>query len=522
MTDLERLARFKELTPSIKDLLLKSTKTQSKGLPFEFVFYIQASTFIVNFILFTFIALIILNFIFNLLFDLTSIKFKVFKFLNLLFLNICLLLILVKFYLSIKLEQSYGLYIYNIKYIFYLNNITVFDEFFCIFSSSFSDSIVVLSFIVGIICLELLGYKNLFKHVNNISIFYIFNCFILIMVSTSNLLIMFLSFEFIFFPTIYYIYKMGYTRKVDKANEIIFYWTLCGSFIVLCILAYLFNKYNTLNYYILGKKKFKPLEVQVIFLLTLLGFGVKIPLVPFHFWLLKVHVESPTAFSIFLSGFLVKSALYCLFMLISIFRVTYQYFILTTWVFYGLIVATIGLGKPNDIKKLIAWATVQEMTFILVFLMYKQLFLSHVCILFVLLHGLISTYMFYVVDIIQRRYRTRALQFIKGTHITLPKLTRYIWVLLIFFGGMPITAKFLIEWGLIVLMTQTYYITLIYSILFVNFVGVVFFFRAFFTIIFGVPEDSDYEFIDTQKKEYYILNLLVFLMTILTILMYVL
>ena len=118
---------------------------------------------------------------------------KVFKFLNLLFLNICLLLILVKFYLSIKLEQSYGLYIYNIKYIFYLNNITVFDEFFCIFSSSFSDSIVVLSFIVGIICLELLGYKNLFKHVNNISIFYIFNCFILIMVSTSNLLIMFLS-----------------------------------------------------------------------------------------------------------------------------------------------------------------------------------------------------------------------------------------------------------------------------------------------------------------------------------------
>ena len=233
-------------------------------------------------------------------------------------------------------------------------------------------------------------------------------------------------------------------------------------------------------------------------------------------------MESPTAFSIFLSGFLVKSALYCLFMLISIFRVSHQYFILTAWVLYGLVVATIGLGKPNDIKKLIAWATVQEMTFILVFLVYKQLFLSHVCILFILLHGLISTYMFYMVDIIQRRYKTRALQFIKGTHITLPKLTRYIWILLIFFGGMPITAKFLIEWGLIVLMTQTYYITLIYSILFVNFIGVIFFSRAFFTIIFGVPEDCDLEFIDTQKKEYYILNLLIFFMTILTVLMYIL
>ena len=108
----------------------------------------------------------------------------------------------------------------------------------------------------------------------------------------------------------------------------------------------------------------------MFFFFTLIGFGIKIPLPPFHFWLLKVHVEAPTAFSIFLSGFLVKSALYCLFMLISLYNISNYYFILTGWIFFGLIIGTIGLSKVKDIKKLIAWATVQEMTFITFFLVF--------------------------------------------------------------------------------------------------------------------------------------------------------
>lgn len=41
----------------------------------------------------------------------------------------------------------------------------------------------------------------------------------------------------------------------------------------------------------------------------LIGLGVKIPIWPFHFWLTKTHVEAPTYFSIYLSGFLVKTAI---------------------------------------------------------------------------------------------------------------------------------------------------------------------------------------------------------------------
>lgn len=494
----------------------------------ELTLYIRLCVAITNITVITLLILLILNFIFNIFFDIHSKPSKWFKFFNTIIILFLLILLCFKFFLTLKIEQSIAIYLLDIKNNFYNNNNDLaYFEFFTIFSSAFSDAILILSFITGIICIELLGYKNLFKNINNLTIFYLFIFIVTIMVNTNNLLIMFLSFEFIFLPTIYFAYKLGYSKKIDKTIEFLFYWTLFGSFLVLAVLAYIYNKYNSLNYFYLSQQSFTILETRLIFCLILIGFGIKIPIAPFHSWLLKVHVEAPTAFSIFLSGFLVKSSLYCLFMFISIFSSNDYYFIFTGWIFYSLIIATLGLAKQSDIKRLIAWATVQEMTFMLLFIIFKQLFLTHVCILFVLLHGLLSTYMFYIVDILQRRFKTRAVQFIKGLHLTLPKLTKYIWFLIFLFSGFPLTAKFFIEWSLISLVVETNYLILIYIILFINFLGTIFFCRIMFILIFGTPEINDpliedTEFVETQKKEYSILNLLIFLILLLTLFIFIL
>lgn len=500
-----------------------SFNIQYKTITPEFTFYINLSTGIINITLISLLILFIINFLFNIFFKNLSLLNNIFRYVNLIVITIIFILLLIKFYMSLRLEQAVGPYIYDVKYLFYVENNNInFIEYCSVFSSSFSDAILLLSFITGIICLELLGLKNLFKSMNNISLFLIFNFFVTIMVSTNNLLIMFISFEFIFLPTMYFVYKLGYSKKIDKANEILFYWTLFGSFLVLTSLGYLYYNFSSLNYLILSQKQFSKLETQVLLLVFLIGFGVKIPLAPFHYWLLKVHVESPTAFSIFLSGFLVKSALYCLFMLLNMFNTTQHYFILTSWIFYSLIIGTIGLAKSTDIKKLIAWATIQEMTFMLLFLVFKQMFLTHTCILFVILHGLMSTYMFYIVDMLQRRYKTRGLQYIKGLNIYLPRLTKHIWFLILLFSGFPLTAKFFIEWSLISLMVESQFVTLLYVIVFVNFFGAIFFCRIMFMIIYGIPEEKEeLEFVETQKKEYGILNLLVLMILILIWLLYI-
>lgn len=507
-----------------KDFSLFDTSCISvQNVTSDLIPYVQFSSAIINTTLFFLVTLTILNFIYNIFFKNISYLIKLLRLVNLFFLTIIISLLIIKFYFSLKLEQTLGPYLYDIKYQFFKENTNLFYyEHFIVFSSSFSDAILILSFITGLICLELLGLKNLFKNISNISLFYIFNFFVVLMVSTSNILVMFISFEFIFLPTMYFVYKLGYSKKVEKSNEILFYWTLFGSFLVLCTLGYLYFNFNTLNYNFLQQQSLSKVESQIIFIIFLLGFGIKIPLAPFHYWLLKVHVESPTAFSIFLSGFLVKSALYCLFILLSLFSNTHNYFILTGWIFFSLIVATLGLAKQTDIKKLIAWATVQEMTFMLLFLIFKQIFLTHTCILFIVLHGLMSSYMFYIVDMLQRRFKTRALIYIKGLHLLLPKMTKHIWFLILLFSGFPLTAKFFIEWSLISLMVETQYSTLIYIILFVNFLGAIFFCKVMFTIIYGTQEEENLEFVETQKKEYGLLNFLVCFILILLWLIYIL
>jgi NADH:ubiquinone oxidoreductase subunit 4 (subunit M) len=113
-------------------------------------------------------------------------------------------------------------------------------------------------------------------------------------------------------------------------------------------------------------------------------------------------------------------------MFLNIFKNEQMYFFVTFIIFFGLIVACNGLALVIDIKKLIAWATVQEMTFMLFFVFFKQSYFNGSVVIFILLHGLMSIYMFYLVDIIQRRYNIRSLQNINGCSIFMPKLTKYI------------------------------------------------------------------------------------------------
>jgi len=143
---------------------------------------------------------------------------------NLFFLASLTTLFFVKFYYSLRMEQILGPHLLDLKLKFFTDNNSVpYLEYYGVFSSSFSDAVVILALITGIICLELLGLKNIFKNINNINIFFIFLSFVIIMVSSNNILIVFICFEFLFLPTMYFVHKLGYSKKIDKANEILFY-----------------------------------------------------------------------------------------------------------------------------------------------------------------------------------------------------------------------------------------------------------------------------------------------------------
>ena len=423
-----------------------------------------------------------------------------------------------KFYIINYKINYLILHIYNELILLKKNNIL---NFYFYTNNNFGIIIIILSLIIGLICLFLLSNRNLIKNVSNLYTFLLFHISVIFMTQTNNLFIMFISFELIFIPTIYIIYKIGYSKKVDKNCKYLIIWTLFGAFLVLCSLSYLYNIFGTLNFNTLKYCFFTKKQLLTIYCIILIGFSIKIPLVPFQHWLLKIHVEAPAAFSIFLSGFLVKSAIYCIYNFNLILQAKEFNIFFIIWVLISLIISTFNLFFQNDFKKLVAWATVQEMTFILLILIIKNNINSSSLYIFILLHGLLSSYMFFFVDILQKKYNTRDISSLQGLNILIPKSSKYIWILILLFNGFPLTAKFFIEWDFITILLYTNNFYMLFIIFIINLFGTISFSKFLFSMLYGTPE-KNFEKTELKKNEIYILNFIITIIIILTFILFIL
>lgn len=388
--------------------------------------------------------------------------------------------------------------------------------------SILSDVIILLAFSSGIVCIYLLGEKNLVNNLPNISLFSGFLIAIIIMVYTSNILVMFIGFEFLFLPTLYYVYHHGYVERVDKTLKILLYWTLFGAFLVFSSIAYLYTKYKLLNFYSLAYCDFSFFEKSILSVCIFLGFGVKVPVFPFHYWLTKIHVEAPAGFSIFLSGFLVKAAIYCFYY----FNILLNFDFLTTFMSAVAIIgageASIKMWTQTDFKKLIAFATIQEMNLILFLLLNYQNLLDYSLVMFILIHGWLSTLMFFLVDIIQKKTSSRNIVCIGGMAYNFPELKFIIWFVILMFAGFPLTVKFLIEWQIFGnLMSQS---KALYTFLFFGVVaiGVVGFAKQLIIVLYGFPKFSISKNYVLSKRDKYLFYFIISILLGLTFLSYVL
>nr|YP_010147320.1 NADH dehydrogenase subunit 4 [Thuricola similis]QQP22131.1 NADH dehydrogenase subunit 4 [Thuricola similis] len=433
------------------------------------------------------------------------------KFIIYLLLNINFIFIVLKFLIQILYLHT-DIASLNFLQINFLNTNIIFQWNFL------GTSLLLLCYITSIICLFYLGDRNLFA--NNISVFFFFMFLVCttFLVTTTNLLIMFFCFECIFLPSMYFVFKLGYVKKVDKTIYFLLIWTLFGSLLVLFILAYILSIAGSLNFIVLANTKFSLVERIWIYFGLFVGYGIKIPLFPFHYWLTKVHVEAPAGFSIFLSGFLVKTAAYCFYYIHLIFSNETLKLILILWIIIGIVESSLKMWSQLDIKKLIAFATIQEMNMIMLCLILFNQININITSIFFLLHGLLSTYMFLLVDQIQKRTQTRNILELSGVGLIYPFLRNFIWFLLILFLGFPGTTKFIIEWHVGFLL-----ITLLHWVGFFVFIvalvaGGIGFTKCWFLILYGTRSTQQpikHFTVDLFRKDQLIFYTLIFLMTFL-------
>ena len=118
---------------------------------------------------------------------------------------------------------------------------------------------------------------------------------------------------------------------------------------------------------------------NIIFILALVGFGVKAGIVPLHIWLPAAHPAAPSHISAFLSGVMIKAGI---FMMIRLFMDLLQ----PVPVWWGLTILLIGAASSllgvlyalteHDLKRLLAYHSIENIGIILLGLGSALIFAS--------------------------------------------------------------------------------------------------------------------------------------------------
>lgn len=366
--------------------------------------------------------------------------------------------------------------------------------------------LLLLAFFVGFFAL--ITSESKIKDLNT-SFFFFFNYFLLIVfvfVATTDLFILFICYELLLIPSFFFVFFIGYTRKAIQASLYFVIWTQVGSLLVLAGIVYLVSVVGTSSIFAVRTQLFKSQEAYALYFLFFFGFGFKIPIWPFHYWLTKTHVESPSGFSIYLSGFLVKSALYAFFKITNLISCDIETVLFSTIAFIGSVDASLKMWGQSDLKKLVAYCTIQEMNLILLMFLTGDSSAAVCGILFSAAHAFLSSLMFFLVDCIYRRFHTRSVYGLHGLMQRAPTLGIFIIGMCVLYAGLPGTIKFSCEFYIFATLLESSWLSCILLVFILNVFGLVGFSKPWFNVVFGLPNSHMPEnVLDLSRREVYII-----------------
>jgi len=234
----------------------------------------------------------------------------------------------------------------------------------------------------------------------------------------QNLLLFFLFYELELIPLYLLIAIWGGEKRGYAATKFLIYTAVSGILILGTFLGLtLLSGSPNFDY---GELLTKTIPVgQQLLLLggVLIGFGIKIPLVPFHTWLPDAHVEASTPVSVLLAGVLLKLGTYGLLRFgLGLFPEAWAILApwLATWAAVTILYGSFTAIAQTDMKKIVAYSSVAHMGYVLLGAAAMTDLGILASIFQMVSHGLISAMLFLLVGVVYQKTGSRDLDVLRG------------------------------------------------------------------------------------------------------------
>jgi len=235
---------------------------------------------------------------------------------------------------------------------------------------------------------------------------------------SANLLLFFIFYELELVPLYLLIAIWGGAKRGYAATKFLLYTALSGVLILGAFLGLVWLSGHSSFDYDSDLAAALPLAQQITLLVALLvGFGIKVPLFPFHTWLPDAHVEASTPVSVLLAGVLLKLGTYGLVrfglgLLPEAWMALAPW--LATWAVISVLYGSLAAIAQPDMKKMVAYSSIGHMGYVLLAAAAATPVSIVATVFQMISHGLISALLFLLVGVVYKTTGTRDLTVLRG------------------------------------------------------------------------------------------------------------
>jgi NADH-quinone oxidoreductase subunit M len=248
--------------------------------------------------------------------------------------------------------------------------------------------------------------------------------------AAQDLILFFVFFEVVLLPMYFMIGVWGGEER-QYASIKFFLYTLFGSALMIVSFLALFFLTGAETFSMTGLGELVrtsdiALSSQVlVFGGMFMGFGIKVPMFPFHTWLPDAHTQAPTQGSVILAAVLLKLGTYG-FVRIALPILPDAAVKWAPWIgalaVIGIIYGALGCLAQTDMKRLIAFSSVAHMGYVMLGISTLTDFGINAAVFGMVAHGLITGMLFFVAGSIKERYHTLEIRRLGGLLVSAPKM----------------------------------------------------------------------------------------------------